>query len=88
MKRGEGNMKWILVVLVFNVAPVKTDLVFSTLDECLEAEHFMRGLYSRAYNSWLQWAETNKAETGYPQSEPFNRKRTGLENPGTCIPHQ
>jgi len=31
-------MKWMLVIVVFGAHPVKTDLVFNSLDECLKAE--------------------------------------------------
>ena len=42
-------MKWLLVVLVMNT-PVKTDLVFSTLNECLQAEQTMRQQQAEVYN--------------------------------------
>ena len=28
-------MKWMLVVMIFGTQPVKTDLIFDTLDRCL-----------------------------------------------------
>jgi len=34
-------MKWMLVIIVFGTHPVKTDLVFDSLDKCLEAEEVM-----------------------------------------------
>ena len=42
-------MKWVLVALVMNI-PVKTDLVFNSLDECLAAELQMRKEWSESYN--------------------------------------
>ncbi len=78
-------MKWVLVVMVFGTAPVKTDLVFNTIDECLRAEQQMRDEYSRAYNNWLQWALKNQKEAGYPKSEDFAQKRLGLHNTATCV---
>lgn len=42
-------MKWLLVVIVMNT-PVKTDLVFNSLSECLAAEAQMRTEWSEVYN--------------------------------------
>ena len=81
-------MKWILVVMVLGAAPVKTDLVFSILDECLDAEEAMRGEYARAYNKWLQWAQSNKEKARYPESEKHQQRRIGMLNAGTCVPHR
>ena len=81
-------MKWMLVVMVFNATAIKTDLVFPTLDQCLKAEEGMRVEYTRAYNDWLRWAQSNKSETELPGSEDFQKKRLGMQNSGVCIPHQ
>jgi hypothetical protein len=78
-------MKWMLVVMILGSSPVKTDLVFGSLDECLKAEDVMRGAYVDAYNAWQKWAKANPADSSYPNSEPFMQKR-GLHW-GTCIPH-
>ena len=40
-------MKWMLLVLIYGTIPVKTGLVFGTIDECLKAEEQMRGEYTR-----------------------------------------
>ena len=79
-------MKWVLVVMVFGTAPVKTDLVFNSIDECLKAETQMRHEYARAYNSWLQWALKNQKEAGYPENTEIMQKRFGLYNTATCVP--
>jgi hypothetical protein len=42
-------MKWLLVVLVMNT-PLKTDLVFDSLDTCLAAEARMRSEWAAVYN--------------------------------------
>ena len=76
-----------LIVVVFGIAPIKTNLLFDSLDDCLKAEDAMRTEYSRAFNAWLQWAQKNPDEAGYPNSQAFIQKRDGLESPGTCIPH-
>jgi hypothetical protein len=80
-------MKWLLVVLVFGNAPVTTNLLFASLDDCLRAEAQMRESYAVAYNTWRQWAQANPQQSGFPDSEQFNQKRIGLHNQATCIPH-
>jgi hypothetical protein len=40
----EGQMKWLLVAVVLGIAPVKTELIYDTIDECLKAESAMRAL--------------------------------------------
>jgi hypothetical protein len=80
-------MKWMLLVLIYGTIPVKTGLVFDTIDECLKAEEQMRGEYARVYNAWRTWAEANPKEAQYPDSQKFNWRRDGLETTGTCIPH-
>jgi hypothetical protein len=67
--------------------PVKTELLFDTIDDCLKAEEQMRGEYARVYNSWHAWAEANQKEAQYPDSQKFNWRRDGMETTGTCIPH-
>ena len=68
-------MKWVLVALVMNT-PVKTDLVFSSLPDCLAAESQMRKEWSEQYNQ----AKKSGAESenlGYMSSQTTK---------GTCIP--
>ena len=80
-------MKWMLIVIIFNGSPVKTNLLFNTLDECLAAEDSMRKEYALAYNKWLPWAKANPIESGFPNSEEFMKRRIGLQSHGSCIPH-
>jgi hypothetical protein len=85
-------MKWMLLVVVFGTAPVKTELLFDTLDECLRAEDRMRRSYSTAFNEWHKWARENPGESGFgdtafEETRTFMPKRFGLRSPGTCIPH-
>jgi hypothetical protein len=70
-------------VMIFGSQPVKTDLIFDTLDKCLAAEERMRAEYASQYNSWLAWAK----QAGRLQDEAHQRHRLGLENRATCIPH-
>ena len=42
-------MKWVLVVIVIN-SPVKTDLTFNSLNECLSAEQAMRTEWAAVFN--------------------------------------
>jgi hypothetical protein len=83
-----ATMKWMLVVMVFGSGAVKTDLVFDSLKECLATEQSMRAQYADAYNVWNSWAEKNQAEAGYPNSRDGMKKRFGLYNSATCIPHR
>ncbi len=41
-------MKWMLVAVVFGVGPVKTDLVYSSVSECLLAGDVFAGDHSAA----------------------------------------
>jgi len=68
-------MKWLLVVLVMNT-PVKTDLSFNTLDNCLRAEGEMRQQWANMYND----AVKRKADKN--SLELVQRQMTS----GTCIP--
>jgi hypothetical protein len=74
-----------LVVMIFGSAPMKTNLVFSSLDECLRAEDSMRAAYASAYNTWRKWAGANRPDPS--SDEPGMQQRIGLRNQGTCIPH-
>lgn len=78
-------MKWTLIVVVFGTMPVETDLIFSSLDDCLKAEEAMRAEYVRAYKDWTAG---QRKSSGYQTTQAFMRTRIGLENRGTCIPHR
>ena len=80
-------MKWMLIVIIFGGSPVKTNLLFDTLDECLAAEDSMCNEYALAFNKWLAWAKANLGESGFPNSEEFMKRRIGIQNQGSCIPH-
>lgn len=68
-------MNWLLVVIVMNT-PVKTDLVFNSLDACLAAETEMRSqwaaVYNRAAAAKMQQASLDMIKSQMPR--------------GTCIP--
>lgn len=44
-------MKWMLLVLIYGTIPVKTGLLFDTIEDCLKAEEAMRDSYVRTYNA-------------------------------------
>lgn len=68
-------MKWMLVVIVMN-APVKTDLVFGSLAECLSAEAQMR----------QEWAEHyGQAKKAGAAAETLGLLSSQVTR-GTCIP--
>jgi len=64
-------MKWMLVVVVFGLAPVKTDLVYDNLAECLAAERAVSAM----------WATAVVAEATHQHD------LTKMVTPGTCIPY-
>jgi hypothetical protein len=68
-------MQWLLVVLIMNT-PVKTDLVFDSLDACLVAEEKMRSEWAGVYNR----AKANKAS-----QESLDLIKLQMTS-GTCIP--
>jgi hypothetical protein len=45
-------MKWMLVVMIFGAQPVKTNLVFESLEKCLIAEELMRSEQAQRFNGW------------------------------------
>jgi hypothetical protein len=68
-------VKWLLVVIVMNT-PVKTDLVFDTLSDCLRAETEMRRAWAEVYND------------AFRRKMPKDTMEMvkGQMNSGTCIP--
>ena len=68
-------MKWLLVAIIMN-APVKTDLVFNSLSDCLSAESQMRKEWTELY-SQTQKAGAAKETLGLMSSQMTK---------GTCIP--
>jgi hypothetical protein len=80
-------MKWMLLVLIFGTIPVKTELLFDSIEDCLKSEEQMRKEYARVYNDWHAWAEAHPKEANYPDSQKFMWRRDGMETTATCIPH-
>jgi hypothetical protein len=76
-------MKWMLVVVIFGTQPVKTDLIFDTLDLCLVAEERVRAEMTSKYNSWRAGAR----DATRLRDEPFQLRRIGMAEPCDCIPH-
>lgn len=68
-------MKWVLVALVMN-SPVKTDLVFDNLADCLAAEGQMRKEWSEVYD---------KAKKAGAEREALGLMSSQMTK-GTCIP--
>ena len=80
-------MEWMLVVAVMGGEVVETGLTYPTLKDCLAAEDQVRQETADAFNEWLQWAASDPAASGYPESEVFMRGRIGLNNRNTCVPY-
>mgnify|MGYP000887750523 FL=1 len=68
-------MKWLLVVIVMN-APVKTDLVFNSLSDCLADETQMRKEWSDVYSQAKKASAANET-LGFLSSQMTK---------GTCVP--
>jgi hypothetical protein len=84
---GDSPMKWMLIVMIFGTEPVKIDLIFDTVGGCLMTEQAMAAAYVGAFSPWTTWARATPSVSGFPGSQPFQQKRIGLENQGTCIAH-
>ena len=70
-------MNWLLVVVVMNM-PVKTNLTFVTLNDCLTAEQVMRNQWAEVYNNAMN------RKLGKDTLDMVKRQMTS----GTCIPTQ
>lgn len=68
-------MKWLLVAIVMNT-PVKTDLVFDSLSDCLAAESQMRKEWTEAYKQ-AQKSGAEREALGLLSSQMTK---------GTCMP--
>lgn len=68
-------MKWLLVAIVLNT-PVRTDLIFNSLSDCLAAESQMRKEWSETYSQSKKSGATSEA-LGLLSSQMTK---------GTCIP--
>jgi hypothetical protein len=62
-------MKWMLLVLIFGTIPVKTGLLFDSIEDCLKAEETMRAEYAQVYNDWHAWAEAHPKDADYPDTQ-------------------
>lgn len=76
-------MRWLLVMLVMQ-SPVKTDLVFNTLAECLSVEAKVR-------KEWADMLNNATAQPSFKQRTPEEQaqSRAFMMNQissGTCIP--
>ena len=90
-------MNWILVIIVLGTQPVRTDLVFDTLQKCSIAGDLMRSEQRAQFNRWMAAARSEGLYRGpwwdlrdYWRSgneESSMRRRLGMENETTCIPH-
>lgn len=77
-------MKWLLVVVVLNT-PVKTDLVFDSLQSCLNIEQTMRSEWAGVRNIVTEWQNQNPDMPDATKRETSNLVRRQSVW-GTCIP--
>jgi hypothetical protein len=76
-------MKWVLVALVMN-SPIKTDLVFSSLEECMAEVGIMTLTWSKLIQ---REAEKNDKMTIPDHTKKYLAEALGKKRPdGTCIP--
>ena len=68
-----------LVIIVFGTHPVKTDLVFDSLDKCLEAEEVM---HAEQESKFLRWrAVFRETESSLlTKEEALAKRRIGMES--------
>jgi hypothetical protein len=79
-------MNWMLVVLVGGLTPVRTDVIFEKLSDCLAAEEQLRKAYMDALVAWdKQAAMTFERRRDYVRARDLQARK--LDNSGTCIPH-
>jgi hypothetical protein len=70
-------------VVIVAGSPIKTDLHFPNLRECLQAEDLVAGEYVRAFNETTKWAKDTQPAKDYDAIESLARSRL---HRGTCIP--
>jgi hypothetical protein len=77
-------MKWMLVIIVFGADSVKTDLVFDSLDKCLEEV-----MHAEQESTFQRWRAVFRETEGslLTKEEALAKRRIGMENQATCIPH-
>jgi hypothetical protein len=83
-------MNWMLVIIVLGTQPVKTDLVFDTLQKCSIAGDLMRSEQGVQFYNWQSATRTVNPDWGFWRrwsEESSMRRRLGMENETTCIPH-
>ena len=86
-------LKWMLVVSVLGQGPITTNLVFDSLQECLETESKVRGIYENEFNARVAaWQKEYKGLSEFKAEESDRNMKLNssllLENKMTCIPHE
>ena len=79
-------MKWMLIVVVFGIAPVKTGLLFDDLAACWARRETVAQEYAAVANENLRWARENLSEEARPRTEALITSSL-TSNAITCIPH-
>jgi hypothetical protein len=81
-------MKWMIVIMIFGTQPVKTALMFDTLQECSGIVDVIRKQQADAYNAALAWAKKQDVVGDLKRFETDRTRVLGLANTPTCIPHR
>jgi hypothetical protein len=79
-------MNWMLVVMVFGTQPVKTDLVFDSLEKCEVAGDLMRSEQLSRFYGWQSDARKTGGFWKLWNEEALTKRRLGMENETTCVP--
>ena len=79
-------MKWMLIVVIFGNLPIKTELIYDTLEKCLEAERVMHQQQIEAYQTWHAQAE--RQNRSFTDKDDLSvQRRIGIRSEATCVPH-
>jgi hypothetical protein len=84
-RRGAGNGLG-LIVVVMGLTPIKTELVFDSLENCWQARQQVQSLYSELANRELKWSRENLEGEQYEAAEAMIVSRL-TTNAMTCIPY-
>jgi hypothetical protein len=79
-------MKWMLLALILGTIPVKADLLFDNVEDCLKAEDTMRKEYARVYEAGTHGPRPIRRKPKIPIARNLCDAGTAWK-PRHCIPH-
>lgn len=82
-------MKWMLVMIVLGMQPVKTDLMYDDVEACSTAANIIQQFQAEAYNAAMARKKRQNPSADELKAFAADRMRVlGIENLLTCIPHR